>query len=81
MRLVWSPACQDQVAGGHAWAGVVSLGGAPLSLPSFITPQCKEFFRLGRALRTTLLTGTRGVVRLFVVYSYQGAEEDAAQLD
>ena len=31
---VWAPACQDRVAGGHAGVGVVSLGGAPLSLPS-----------------------------------------------
>ena len=30
-QSVWSPACQDQVAGGHAGVGVVSLGGAPLS--------------------------------------------------
>ena len=28
---VWSPACQDQVAGGHAVVGVVSLGGPPFS--------------------------------------------------
>ena len=61
-------------------AGVVSLGGAPLSLPSFITPQFKEFFRLGRVLRTTLPAGKGGVVHLFVVYVYQGAEEDADQL-
>ena len=32
---VWAPACQDQVAGGHAGVGVVGLGGASLSLPSF----------------------------------------------
>ena len=25
---IWAPACQDQVAGGHAGVGVVSLGGA-----------------------------------------------------
>ena len=37
-QSVWSPACQDQVAGGHAGVGVVSLGGALLSLPSFVTP-------------------------------------------
>ena len=42
-QSVWSPACQDQVAGGHAGVGVVSLGGASLSLPSFVTPQFKEF--------------------------------------
>ena len=31
-QSVWSPACQDQVAGGHAGVGVVSLGGASVSL-------------------------------------------------
>ena len=45
---IWAPACQDRVAGGHAGVGVVSLGGASLSLPSFVTPQFQEFFRLGR---------------------------------
>ena len=39
-----------------------------------------EFFRLGRVLRTTLPTGKGGVVHLFVVYGYQGAEEDADKL-
>ena len=29
---VWAPACQDRIAGGHAGVGVVSLGGALLSL-------------------------------------------------
>ena len=72
-----APACQDQVAGGHAGVGVVSLGGAPLSLPSFVTPQFQEFFRLGRVLRTTLPTSRGGVVHLFVVYGCQVAEEDA----
>ena len=77
---IWAPACQDKIAGGHAGVGVVSLGGAPLSLPSFITPQFQEFFRLGRVLRTTLPTAQGGVVHLFVVYGYQGAEEDAEKL-
>ena len=44
---VWAPACQDQVAGGHAVVWVVSLGGALLSLPSFVTPQFQEFFQVG----------------------------------
>ena len=39
---IWAPACQDKIAGGHAGVGVISLGGASLSLPSFVTPQ---FFR------------------------------------
>ena len=77
---VWSPACQNQVAGGHAGVGVISLGGAPLSLPSFVTPQFQEFFRLGRVLRTTPPTAQGGMVHLFVVYGYHGAEEDADKL-
>ena len=72
---VWAPACQDSFPGGHAGVGVVSLGGAPLALPSFVTPEFREFFRLGRVLRTTLPT-----VHLFVVYGYPGAEEDAEKL-
>ena len=46
----------------------------PPSLPSFVTPQFKE------VLRTTLPTGKEGVVHLFVVHGYQGAEEDAERL-
>ena len=64
---VWSPAGQDQVAGGHAVVWVISLGGAHLSLPSFLTPQFQEFFKLGRVLRTTLPTAQGGVIHLFVV--------------
>ena len=77
---VWAPACQDSIPGGHAGVGVVSLSGAPLALPSFVAPEFREFFRLGRVLRTTLPTGKGGVVHLFVVYGYQGAEEDADKL-
>ena len=77
---VWAPACQNQVAGGHAGVGVISLGGAPLLLPSFVTPQFHEFFKLGRVLRTTLPTARGGVIHLFVVYGYQGAEEDPGKL-
>ena len=52
----------------------------PLLFPSFVTPQFKEFFRLGRVLRTTLPTGKGGVLHLFVLCGYQGVEEDADQL-
>ena len=76
----FGPLRQDSIPGGHAGVGVVSLGGAPLTLPSFVTPEFREFFRLGRVLRTTLPTGKGGVVHLFVVYGYQGAEEDAEKL-
>ena len=44
----------------------------PLSLPSIVTPQFQDFFRLGRVLRTTLPTAQGGVVHLFVLYGYQG---------
>ena len=47
---------------------------------SGFTPQFQEFFRLGRVLRTTLPTSRGGLVHLFVVYGYQGAEEDAEKL-
>ena len=39
---------------------VVSLAGAPFSLPSSITPKFQEFFRLSRVLRTTLPTERSG---------------------
>ena len=78
-QSVWSLACQDQVPGGHAGIGVVSLGGASLFLRSFVTPQFMKFFRLGRVLRTTLPAG-KSVGHLFVVHGYQGAEEDADRL-
>ena len=44
---VWAPACQDRIAGGHAGVGIVSLGGAHLSLPSFVTPQFHGVFQTG----------------------------------
>ena len=77
---VWAPACKDRIAGGHAGVVIVSLVGAPLSLPSIVTPQFHEFFELGRAMRTTLPTAQGGVVHLFVVYGCQGAEDDADKL-
>ena len=51
-----------------------------MTLPSFVTAEFREFFRLGRVLRTTLPTGKGGVAHLFVAYGYQGAEEDAEKL-
>ena len=35
---VWAPACQDSIPGGHAGVGVISLKGAPLTLPTFFYP-------------------------------------------
>ena len=75
----------SSLSGSGCWwsagVGVVSLGGAVLSLPSFVTLKFREFFRLGWVLRTTLPTGKGGVVHLFVVCGYRGAEEDAEQLE
>ena len=72
---VWAPACQDRVAGGHAGVGVVSLGGAPCVSHLFSLLSFRSFF-----LWTTLSTCQGAVDHLFVVYGYQGAEEDADQL-
>ena len=45
---VWAPSCRDVTPGGHAGVGVISLYGAPLSLPTLLDPSFKEFFRIGR---------------------------------
>ena len=57
---VWAPSCQDVTPGGHAGVGVISLHGAPLSLPTLFDPSFKEFFRMGRAMRVVLPFGKRG---------------------
>ena len=77
---VWAPSCQDVTPGGHAGVGVISLHGAPLSLPTLLDPSFKEFFRFGRAMRVILPLGDGGVVHLFVIYGYQGAENDPEKL-
>ena len=61
---------------GHAGVGVVSMHGAPLSLPTLATPAFAGFYGLGRALRVVLSLGSGWVAHLFVVYGYQGAESD-----
>ena len=77
---VWAPSGQDVTPGGHAGVGVISLHGAPLSLPTLFDPSFKEFFRIGRAMRVVLPLGNGGVVHLFVIYGYQGAESDSEKL-
>ena len=62
------------------WLGLLVWVVLPFHFPSFVTPQFHEFFKLGRAMRTTLPTARGGVVHLFVVYGYQGAEDDADKL-
>ena len=41
---VWSPASQESSHVGHGGVGVISLRGAPLSLPSSVTAQFRRFF-------------------------------------
>ena len=55
---MWSPACQDHVAGGHAGVGVVSLGGAsPFSSFLVLLLSSRSFTGWAGLLRTTLPTG------------------------
>ena len=77
---VWAPSCQDVTPGGHAGVGVISLHGAPLSLPTLLDSSFQEFFRIGRAMRVVLPLGNGGIVHLFVVYGYQGADNDPEKL-
>ena len=77
---VWAPACQDTIPGGHAGVGVVSLKGAPLTLPTFSTPEFGEFFRLGRAIQVILPLANGRIAHLFVVYGYQGSCDDPHKL-
>ena len=60
--------------------GVVSLRGAPLSLPSSATVQFKGFFDCGRVVRCTLPLGASRFMHLVVLYGYQGADSDPKQL-
>ena len=71
---IWAPASQPSSHVGNAGVGVVSLRGAPLALPTFVTSQFKSFFDCGRAVRCLL------PLALFVLYGYQGADSDAEQL-
>ena len=65
---------------GNAGVGVVSLRGAPISLPTFATAQFKVFFDCGRAVRCLLPLASGRFLHLFVLYGYQGADADAEQL-
>ena len=44
LASIWAPPSQDASHVGHAGVGVVSLCGAPLSLPSIATVQFQRFF-------------------------------------
>ena len=55
--------------------GVVSLSGAPLSLPTFATAQFKRFFDCGRAVRCMLPLGSGRFLHLVVLFGFQGDRE------
>ena len=77
---VWAPASQDSSHVGNAGVGVVSLPGAPLALPTFVTAQFKSFFDCGRAVRCLLPLASGRFLHICVLYGYQGADTDAEQL-
>ena len=77
---VWSPASQESSHVGHGGVGVISLRGAPLSLPTFATAQFRRFFDCGRALRCLLPVASGRFLHLVVLYGYQGADGDAERL-
>ena len=77
---IWAPACQETSHVGNAGVGVVSLRGAPLSLPSFATAQFQRFFYCGGAVRCLLPLGRNRFLNLVVLFGYQGADADAEQL-
>ena len=58
MASIWAPVWQEASHVGHAGVGVISLRGAPLSLPSIATPQFQRFL---------IVIGLFGVCFLWVV--------------
>ena len=80
LSSIWAPASQDSSHVGNAGVGVVSLRGAPLSLPTFATAQFKRFFDCGRVVRCMLPLGFGRFMHLVVLYGFQGADADAEQL-
>ena len=80
LASIWSPASQASSHVGSAGVGVISLRGAPLSLPTFATAQFKRFFDCGRVVRCMVPLGLGRFMHLVVLYGFQGADSDAEQL-
>ena len=80
LATIWAPASQDSSHVGNAGVGVISMRGAPVSLPTFATAQFKRFFECGRAVWCMLPLGVCRFMHLVVLYGYQGADADAEQL-
>ena len=80
LSSIWAPASQVSSHVGNAGVGVVSLRGAPISLPTFATAQFRRFFDCGRALRCLIPLGSWRFMHLVVLNGYQGADVGAEQL-
>ena len=80
LSSIWAPASQESSHVGNAGVGVISLCGAPLALPTFVTAQFKSFFSCGRAVRCLLPLASGRFLHLCVLYGYQGADTDPEQL-
>ena len=80
LSSIWAPASQSSSHVGNAGVGVVSLRGAPLALPTFVTTQFKSFFDCGRAVRCMLPLASGRFLHFCVLYGYQGADTDPEQL-
>ena len=80
LPLSGPPASQESSHVGHGGVGVISLKGAPLSLPASVTAQFRRFFDCGRALRCMLPVASGRFLHLVVLYGYQGADGDAERL-
>ena len=76
---IWGPASQDASHVGNAGVGVVSLRGAPLTLPTCATAQFKGFFDCGR-VRCTFPLGAGRFMHLVVLYVIRGTASDPGQL-
>ena len=61
-------------------AGVVSLKGAPLSLPTICTTAFRTYFALGRTVRCLLPLWFGRFMHLVVLYGYQGSDNSSEQL-
>ena len=63
-----------------AGVGVVSLKGAPLSLPTISTTAFRTYSALGGAVRCLLPLGFGRFMHLVVLYGYQGSNNSSEQL-
>ena len=80
LSSIWAPASQESTHVGNAEVGVISMRGAPVSLPTFATAQFKRFFDGGREVRCLLPLGAGRFMHLVVLHGHQGADADPEQL-